>query len=170
MNDNKNMKKIFLLLNLILISNLVLGAKDTKERLLDQGVWYLYSVRTEQKNDSENLAKVDYKKQKAVESVFFDKGNTLYTVDGSDVLEDRWVMTGNNIFTISTLKGESPQEIEVLEITYTKLVLRYCTENGQGDETCVISTYFSQKEGWPTDSEIDEKNSTGVIEIASFTP
>ena len=141
-------------------------------KLISQGAWFLFSIRTEEQVGEEVLTQVELYKKDDISSIFFDEENKLYSVFSkysSDVYEDRWKLVDDTHFVMVSPSDGSSQVVEILEINETKLVLRNCGDIENGT-SCSLYTYFSTKEGWLPDSEIDELNSAGVIEIEEMTP
>lgn len=145
---------------------------DMNHKLISQGAWFLFSIRTEEQVGEEVLTQVEFYKKDDISSIFFDEENKLYSVFSkysSDVYEDRWKLVDDTHFVMVSPSDGSSQVVEILEINETKLVLRNCGDIENGT-SCSLYTYFSTKEGWLPDSEIDELNSAGVIEIEEMTP
>lgn len=168
------MKKIGLILSLILCCFIYMRGQDTdmNHKLISQGAWFLFSIRTEEQVGEEVLTQVEFYKKDDISSIFFDEENKLYSVFSkysSDVYEDRWKLVDDTHFVMVSPSDGSSQVVEILEINETKLVLRNCGDIENGT-SCSLYTYFSTKEGWLPDSEIDELNSAGVIEIQEMTP
>nr|WP_297164531.1 hypothetical protein [uncultured Dysgonomonas sp.] len=168
------MKKIGLILSLILCCFIYMRGQDTdmNHKLISQGAWFLFSIRTEEQVGEEVLTQVEFYKKDDISSIFFDEENKLYSVFSkysSDVYEDRWKLVDDTHFVMVSPSDGSSQVVEILEINETKLVLRNCGDIENGT-SCSLYTYFSTKEGWLPDSEIDELNSAGVIEIEEMTP
>lgn len=168
------MKKIGLILSLILCCFIYMRGQDTdmNHKLISQGAWFLFSIRTEEQVGEEVLTQVEFYKKDDISSIFFDEENKLYSVFSkysSDVYEDRWKLVDDTHFVMVSPSDGSSQVVEILEINETKLVLRNCGDIENGT-SCSLYTYFSTKEGWLPDSEIDELNSAGVIEIEKMTP
>ncbi|MDU1903978.1 MAG: hypothetical protein E6772_04270 [Dysgonomonas sp.] len=136
------------------------------EKLITSGAWFLFSTRTDEQFSDETLTKVDFFKKGDVSSLFFDADDKLFSVfskDGSEMWEDRWRVIDDTHFVMVSPVDESSQIMDILEFTTTKLVLQNCSEIEEGTR-CVTYTYFSTKEGWLPDEEIDELNTAGVIE------
>jgi hypothetical protein len=136
------------------------------EKLISSGAWFLFSTRTDEQLSEETLTKVDFFKKGDVSSLFFDVDDKLYSVfsnDGSEMWEDRWRVIDDTHFVMVSPVDESSQVMDILEFTKTKLVLQNCSEIEEGTR-CVTYTYFSTKEGWLPDEEIDELNTAGIIE------
>lgn len=168
------MKKIGLILSLILCCFIYMRGQDMdmNHKLISQGAWFLFSIRTEEQVGEEVLTQVEFYKKDDISSIFFDEENKLYSVFSkysSDVYEDRWKLVDDTHFVMVSPSDGSSQVVEILEINETKLVLRNCGDIENGT-SCSLYTYFSTKEGWLPDSEIDELNSAGVIEIEEMTP
>lgn len=168
------MKKIGLILSFILCCFIYMRGQDTdmNHKLISQGAWFLFSIRTEEQVGEEVLTQVEFYKKDDISSIFFDEENKLYSVFSkysSDVYEDRWKLVDDTHFVMVSPSDGSSQVVEILEINETKLVLRNCGDIENGT-SCSLYTYFSTKEGWLPDSEIDELNSAGVIEIEEMTP
>ena len=168
------MKKIGLILSLMLFCFIYMKGQDTdmSHKLTSQGAWFLFSVRTEEQVGEEVLTQVEFYKKDDISSIFFDEENKLYSVFSkysTDVYEDRWKLVDDTHFVMVSPNDGSSQIVEILEIDKTKLVLRNCGDIENGT-SCSLYTYFSTKEGWLPDSEIDELNSAGVIEIEEMTP
>ena len=145
---------------------------DMNHKLISQGAWFLFSIRTEEQVGEEVLTQVEFYKKDDISSIFFDEENKLYSVFSkysSDVYEDRWKLVDDTHFVMVSPSDGSSQVVEILEINETKLVLRNCGDIENGT-SCSLYAYFSTKEGWLPDSEIDELNSAGVIEIEEMTP
>lgn len=168
------MKKIGLILSLILCCFIYMRGQDTdmNHKLISQGAWFLFSIRTEEQVGEEVLTQVEFYKKDDISSIFFDEENKLYSVFSkysSDVYEDRWKLVDDTHFVMVSPSDGSSQIVEILEIDKTKLVLRNCGDIENGT-SCSLYTYFSTKEGWLPDSEIDELNSAGIIEVEEMTP
>ncbi|MEN9918218.1 MAG: hypothetical protein RL662_654 [Bacteroidota bacterium] len=161
------MKQTIIIL-LLIANNLVLNAQDSiSEKLVAHGAWFLFSSKTEEQFKDETLTKVDFFKKEDVSSIFFDNDDKIYSIftnDGSEMLEDRWKMVDNNHFVMVSPIDQSTQIINIVEFDSKKLVLKNCSEIENGSK-CITYTYFSTKEGWLPNSEIDELNTAGVIEI-----
>lgn len=161
------MKKIIVLLISILYM-CSLHAQDVKERLMNSGAWFLFSTRMEQQEGEDILTQVQFLKKDDVSSLLFDNKNRLYSVFsdyGQEMNEDLWKLLNDTSFVITDLEGKTAQVMEIIELSKNKLVLRYCDDSEENKSKCIISTYFSTKKGWLSDQEIDELNSTGVIEL-----
>lgn len=168
------MKKIGLILSLMLFCFIYMKGQDTdmSHKLTSQGAWFLFSVRTEEQVGEEVLTQVEFYKKDDISSIFFDEENKLYSVFSkysADVYEDRWKLVDDTHFVMVSPNDGSSQIVEILEIDKTKLVLRNCGDIENGT-SCSLYTYFSTKEGWLPDSEIDELNSAGIIEVEEMTP
>ncbi len=168
------MKKIGLILSLMLFCFIYMKGQDTdmSHKLTSQGAWFLFSVRTEEQVGEEVLTQVEFYKKDDISSIFFDEENKLYSVFSkysTDVYEDRWKLVDDTHFVMVSPNDGSSQIVEILEIDKTKLVLRNCGDIENGT-SCSLYTYFSTKEGWLPDSEIDELNSAGIIEVEEMTP
>lgn len=145
---------------------------DMSQRLTSQGAWFLFSVRTEEKVGDEVLTQVEFFKRNDISSLFFDEENKLYTVFSkysSDIYEDRWKLVDDTHFVMVSPTDGASQIVEILEIDNTKLVLRNCGDIENGT-SCSLYTYFSTKEGWLPDSEIDSLNTAGIIQVDEMTP
>lgn len=168
------MKKAAIIVLFILCCFVYLNAQDgdMTRRLTSQGAWFLFSMRTEEKVGEEVLTQVEFFKKDDISSIFFDEENKLYSVFSkysSDMYEDRWKLVDDTHFVMVSPNDGSSQIVEILEIDKTKLVLRNCSDIENGT-SCSLYTYFSTKEGWLPDSEIDNLNTAGVIEIEEMTP
>ncbi|QIK53067.1 hypothetical protein G7051_01355 [Dysgonomonas sp. HDW5B] len=168
------MKKIGLILSFMLFCFIYMKGQDTdmSHKLTSQGAWFLFSVRTEEQVGEEVLTQVEFYKKDDISSIFFDEENKLYSVFSkysTDVYEDRWKLVDDTHFVMVSPNDGSSQIVEILEIDKTKLVLRNCGDIENGT-SCSLYTYFSTKEGWLPDSEIDELNSAGIIEVEEMTP
>ena len=168
------MKKIGLILSFMLFCIIYMKGQDTdmSHKLTSQGAWFLFSVRTEEQVGEEVLTQVEFYKKDDISSIFFDEENKLYSVFSkysADVYEDRWKLVDDTHFVMVSPNDGSSQIVEILEIDKTKLVLRNCGDIENGT-SCSLYTYFSTKEGWLPDSEIDELNSAGIIEVEEMTP
>jgi hypothetical protein len=145
---------------------------DMSQRLISQGAWFLFSLRTEEKVGDEVLTQVEFFKKDDISSLFFDHENKLYTVFSkysSDVYEDRWKLVDDDHFVMVSPTDGSSQIVEILEIDSTKLVLRNCGDIENGT-SCSLYTYFSTKGGWLPDSEINNLNTVGIVEVDEMTP
>lgn len=145
---------------------------DMSQQLTSQGAWFLFSVRTEEKVGDEVLTQVEFYKRDDISSIFFDEENKLYSVFSkysSDVYEDRWKLVDDTHFVMVSPTDGASQIVEILEIDNTKLVLRNCGDIENGT-SCSLYTYFSTKEGWLPDIEIDDLNEAGVIQVDEMTP
>jgi len=167
-----SMKRIaFLLIFVSSMSNLC--AETVEEKLKSVGAWFLFSTRIEQQEGSDVLTQVDFFKKDDVSSILFESDNKLYSVfsdSGTDMNEDLWKMLGDNAFVLTDMAGTTTQIMEIIELSENKLVLRYCDDAVANNLKCVISTYFSTKAGWLSDTEIEELNSAGVIELKEVAP
>ena len=168
------MKRIAIVVSLMLCCFAYMNAQDSDmtHRLTSQGAWFLFSIRTEEKVDEEVLTQVEFFKKDDVSSIFFDEENKLYSVFSkysSDMYEDRWKLVDDTHFVMVSPNDGSSQIVEILEIDKTKLVLRNCNDIENGT-SCSLYTYFSTKEGWLPDSEIENLNTAGVIEVEEMTP
>lgn len=146
-----------------------------QDKLVDQGAWFLFSTKTEEKfDDDKTLTQVDFFKKGDVSSIFFDKDDKLYSVfsqESADVLEDLWRLVDDTHFVIVSPVDSSPQLMDILDLDSKRLVIQNCTDI-EGGTRCIVYTYFSTKDSWLSDNEIDELNSVGVIdldELASIT-
>lgn len=167
-------KKVAIIISLMLCCIIYLKAQDDDmtQKLTSQGAWFLFSIRTEEQVDEEVLTQVEFYKKDDVSSIFFDGENKLYSVFSkysSDMCEDRWKLVDDTHFVMVSPNDGSSQVVEILEIDKTKLVLRNCSDIDNGT-SCSLYTYFSTKEGWLPDSEIDNLNAAGIIEIEEMTP
>lgn len=167
-------KKIGIIVSLIVCCFFYAKGQDVDmtHRLTSQGAWFLFSIRTEEKVGEEVLTQVEFFKKDDISSIFFDEENKLYTVFSkysSDIYEDRWKLVDDSHFVMVSPNDGSSQIVEILEIDSTKLVLRNCGDIENGT-SCSLYTYFSTKEGWLPDSEIDNLNSAGIIEVEDMTP
>lgn len=168
------MKKVGIIVSLIVCCFIYVQGQnvDMTRRLTSQGAWFLFSIRTEEKVGEEVLTQVEFFKRDDISSLFFDAENKLYTVFSkysSDIYEDRWKLVDDTHFVMVSPNDGSSQIVEILEIDSTKLVLRNCGDIENGT-SCSLYTYFSTKEGWLPDSEIDNLNTAGVVEIEEMTP
>lgn len=162
------MKRIAIMFCLLVSLSSLFAQNSVSEKLVAQGAWFLFSMRTDEQytDTDETLTKVDFFKKDDVSSIYFDEDDKLYSVfsgDGADIWEDRWRMIDDTHFVMVSPVDESSQVIDILELTDTKLVLKNCTEI-EGGSRCLIYTYFSTKEGWLPDNEIEDLNMAGVIE------
>lgn len=160
--------KVLFIIFFLLSSLFPVQAQDDNiaERLISSGAWFLFSTRTDEQFSDETLTKVDFFKKEDVSSLFFDVDDRLFSVfsnDGSEMWEDRWRLIDDTHFVMVSPVDESSQVMDILEFTPTKLVLRNCSDIEDGTR-CITYTYFSTKEGWLPDKEIDELNTAGVIE------
>lgn len=161
------MKKIaFILVFVSLIP--CIYAQTVEEKLKNVGAWFLFSTRMEQQDGKGVLTQVDFFKKDDISSILFENDNRLYSVFsdlGTDMNEDLWKILDENTFVMTDMAGTTTQIMEIIELSDSKLVLRYCDDTVIDSSKCVISTYFSTKAGWLSDKEIEELNSAGVIEM-----
>lgn len=161
------MRKLFILclmLGYILNAN---AQKSVEDALIEQGAWFLFSARTEERIHNRIFTKIDFFKKDDVSSMFFDRDDKLFSVfskDGSEMWEDLWRMTDDTHFVIVSPVDYSTQLMDIIELNRKKLVIRNCADTDRGNK-CVIYTYFSTKEGWLPDQEIDELNTAGVMMV-----
>lgn len=152
------------------------SSQTVREKLISTGAWFLFSSRLEQQSaGDEVLTEISFYKKDDVSSLLFDENNRLYSVfseQGTEMNEDLWKLLDDNNFVMVSLTDETSQSpvMEIMELSTSKLVLRYCDESNIENVTCVISTYFSTKAGWLSDAEIDELNSAGIIKLEEMTP
>ncbi len=162
------MRKIFTAILSICSLLSVYAQEAVKEKLINQGVWFLFSARVEEHfNDDKNLTQIDFFKKSDVSSILFDRDDKLYSVfskDGSDVWEDLWRMVDETHFVMVSPQDSSSQLMNIMELNQKMLVLKNCSDI-EGGSRCVTYTYFSSKEGWLPDNEIDDLNSAGVIDM-----
>lgn len=168
------MKKVGIIVSLILFCFIYVKGQDIDmtQRLTSQGAWFLFSIRTEEKVGEEVLTQVEFFKKDDISSIFFDAENKLYTVFSkysADIYEDRWKLVDDTHFVMVSPNDGSSQIVEILEIDNTKLVLRNCGDIENGT-SCSLYTYFSTKEGWLPDNEIDNLNTAGIVEVDEMTP
>lgn len=161
------MKQLFILcLTLGYFFN-INAQNSVKDVLMRQGTWFLFSARTEEKINDRIFAKIDFFKKSDVSSIFFDQDDKLFSVfskEGSDVWEDLWRMADDTHFVIVSPMDKSNQIMDIIELNNKKLVIRNCS-NIEGGSKCIIYTYFSTKEGWLPDREIEELNTAGVMMV-----
>lgn len=169
-------KKVAVIVSLVLCSFIYVKGQgadaDMNQRLISQGTWFLFSLRTEEKVGEDVLAQIEFFKKSDISSLLFDEENKLYTVYSKyspDILEDRWKLVNENSFVMVSPTDGSSQIIEIIEMDSTKLVLRNCSDIEDGT-SCLIYTYFSTKNGWLSDGEIDNLNTAGVMRIDKMTP
>lgn len=168
------MKKVGFILSIMLCCFLYMRGQDSdiNHKLISQGAWFLFSLRTEEKVGDEVLTQIEFFKRDDISSIFFDEEDKLYSVFSkysSDVYEDRWKLVDDTHFVMVSPTDGTSQIVEILEIDATKLVLRNCGDIENGT-SCSLYTYFSTKEGWLSDKEIDELNTVGIVEIDEMTP
>lgn len=168
------MKRIGLILSALLCFFVYAKGQNASlsQRLISQGAWFLYSLRTEEQVGEEVLMQQEFYKKDDISSIFFDHENKLYTVFSKyngDVFEDRWKVVSDTHFVMVSPVDGSSQLMEILEMNTHKLVLRNCgdIENGK---SCSLYTYLSTKEAWLPDSEIDNLNAVGIVQIDQITP
>lgn len=162
-----NMKKIVILCLILGYAFNINAQRSVKDALVEQGAWFLFSVRTEEKVNNRIFTKIDFFKKEDVSSMFFDQDDKLFSVfskDGSEMWEDLWRMVDDTHFVIVSPIDQSTQLIDILELNRKKLVLRNCSEISNGNK-CIIYTYFSTKEGWLPDPEIEELNTAGIMMV-----
>jgi len=143
------------------------GQEKVKDALMEQGAWFLFSLRVEEKIDDKILTKVEFYKKDDVSSIFFDKDDKMYSVFsdvGSEMWEDLWKMVDDTHFVMVSPLDESTQVMDIIELDTKKLVFRNCSDI-DGGMKCTTYTYFSTKEGWLPDSEIDELNTAGIMVV-----
>lgn len=162
------MKKLFTLFFLI-CGILSLNAQDlVRNKLIAQGAWFLFSTRTEEQFDNDQvLAQIDFCKKSDTSSIFFDEDDKLYSVfskESDEVLEDLWRIVDNTHFVIVSPIDGVPQLMDIIDLDSKRLVVQNCTDIDSGTR-CMTYTYFCSKDGWLSDKEIDELNSAGVIEL-----
>lgn len=163
----------FLFTVLILINCLfcIQSQDSISDKLIGQGVWFLYSSRTQEQFSDEILTKVDYFKKDDVSSIYFDADNKLFSIftkDDSVMMEDLWKIIDDTHFVIVSPTDESSQIMEIIELSQNKLVIRNCLDIEDGTR-CLTHTYLSKKEGWPSDEKIDELNAEEVISVDKKT-
>jgi hypothetical protein len=167
------MKKNITIL-VFLLCFLSANSQTVREKLISTGAWFLFSSRLEQQSEGDEiLTEISFYKKDDVSSLLFEENNRLYSVfseQGTEMNEDLWKLLDDNNFVIASLTGETSQVMEIMEISPSKLVLRYCDDSNSEGSTCMISTYFSTKAGWLSDAEIDELNSAGVMKLEEMTP
>lgn len=153
-----------LTLGYILNMNAQISVKDA---LMGQGTWFLFSARTEEKVNERVFTRIDFFKKSDVSSIFFDEDDKLFSVfskEGSDIWEDLWRMADDTHFVIVSPADQSTQIMDIIELNSKKLVIRNCSDT-EGGSKCVIYTYFSTKNGWLPDREIEELNTAGVMVV-----
>ncbi len=162
------MKKIVTLFLLFFCLFSTYAQDNIRNKLIAQGAWFLFSTRTEERfDDGRDLTQIDFFKKQDVSSIFFDRDDKLYSVfsnDGSDVWEDLWRMVDETHFVMLSPVDKSSQLMSILELTSKQLVFRNCADI-EGGARCVTYTYFSSKDGWLSDHEINELNSVGIIDL-----
>lgn len=159
------MRRISFIILLFLSFIFSVKSKTIEEQLINAGAWFLFSTRLEQLEGDTILTQIEFFKKEDVSSLLFDHNNRLYSVFSdkeTEMNEDLWKLLNDNSFVISDMTGETMQIMEIVELTKNKLILKFCDEKSETNK-CIISTYFTTKAGWLSDSEIDKLNSTGVI-------
>jgi len=157
----------------ILLVNLfgIYSQATVEDALIDQGVWFLFSTRIEEKFSDETLVKVDYFKKDDVSSIYFDTDDKLFSIFtsiDSTMLEDRWRMVDDTHFVIVSPVDKSSQIMDIHELSPEKLIISNCLDIEEGTR-CLTHTFLSKKEGWLPDSEIDGLNSAGIINVNETT-
>ncbi len=174
------MKKIGAILFLCLLCGWsYIKAQDTNDanvemnrKLKAQGAWFLFSIRTEEQVGEEVLTQVEFFRKDDISSILFDEENKLYSVFSkysTDMYEDRWKLVDGSHFVMVSPNDGTSQIVEILEMNGTKLVLRNCVDIENGT-SCSLYTYFSSKDGWLPDNEIDKLNTAGIMEVDKMTP
>ena len=160
---------LFIFVNVFLFVN----GQTTKEKLISSGTWFLFSSKLEQQDEDDALTQVTFYKKDDTSSLLFDEKNRMYSVfteQDNEMNEDLWKLLDEHKFVITSMTGDSSQIMEIMEFSSSKLVLRYCDETDSNNISCIITTYFSTKLGWLADTEIDDLNTAGIIEIDEMTP
>lgn len=154
-----------LIIVFIICSSYIYGQQNVSDLLINQGVWFLSSTEILEIAGNEQVTQTEYFKKDDVSSIFFDQEKiyTVYSKMGTDVMEDNWKIVDNTHLVMVGPDDGSAQLMEILEVNSKKLILQSCNDIDEG-VTCTKFIYMSNKETWPSDTEIDQLNKDSIKE------